>query len=79
MKRIDAYGCDQCQVLNINGVNCHETGCVNQHNVACEVCDELLRRHQVYYANDWDGIKLCKDCAERQAQYEEEDNYEENR
>ena len=24
-------GCDQCEVLTINGVACHETGCPNSH------------------------------------------------
>ena len=23
--------CDQCQMLNISGVNCHEHGCPNAH------------------------------------------------
>lgn len=26
-----AMPCDQCHVLVINGVACHETGCVNRH------------------------------------------------
>lgn len=25
--------CDQCQMLAINGVNCHETGCPNRRKV----------------------------------------------
>lgn len=25
------HGCDQCQMLNINGVNCHEQGCPNKN------------------------------------------------
>ena len=26
-----AKGCDQCEVLSINGLACHETGCPNSH------------------------------------------------
>lgn len=64
--------CDQCQMLSINGHNCHETGCPNQGAFICPNCSETVRRHDAWYANDWDGIKLCQECAERQARYEQE-------
>ena len=42
--------CDQCEMLSINGVPCHETGCPNERKtwvvgrgwvryVACHICD----------------------------------------
>jgi hypothetical protein len=64
--------CDQCNYLFINGIGCHEIGCPNQGAIQCECCKETVRRREVYYANDWDGIKLCKECATRQAEYEAE-------
>lgn len=27
----NGYNCDQCQVISINGLPCHESGCVNSH------------------------------------------------
>jgi hypothetical protein len=30
-KRRELISCDQCQMLSINGVPCHETGCPNMH------------------------------------------------
>lgn len=30
--------CNQCQMLNINGLNCHETGCPNDRSWQCFEC-----------------------------------------
>jgi hypothetical protein len=57
-------------MLAINGVPCHEIGCPNANSTACNTCGDHLRQSQVYYANDWDGIELCEDCAQQQAEYE---------
>lgn len=29
--KVEARGCDQCEVLTINGIPCHENGCPNKH------------------------------------------------
>lgn len=58
--------CDQCEVLNINGLNCHEGGCPNKPIGKCSHCNEeitLGNRTGVCFANDWDGIPYCYDCA----------------
>jgi len=62
--------CNQCELLVINGVPCHETGCPNEGAIQCAACEETVRKIAIYYANDWDGIKYCKACAEFQADYE---------
>lgn len=64
--------CNSCQLLRIQGVVCHETGCPNMHNIRCASCDVEVQRHKIYRANDWDGLEYCRDCAERQAEYEAE-------
>ena len=70
MKRME---CSQCQMLAINGVACHETGCPIGPVVAhCSSCDEALTRGKVYRADDWSGLEYCQDCAEREAQYQAE-------
>ena len=69
-------GCDDCNYLYINGIGCHETGCRRANATSCETCESELLRHEVYYANDWDGIKLCRECATRQAEYEAGLEYE---
>ena len=33
--------CSQCEVLVINGVACHETGCTNARH-ECHGCNELI-------------------------------------
>jgi formylmethanofuran dehydrogenase subunit E len=67
--------CTQCHMLNINGMPTHETGCpIGSPVTTCASCNEYLYKHTVYYANDYDGIKYCRECAERQAQYEAEYN-----
>jgi hypothetical protein len=44
--------CSQCEVLVINGVACHETGCPHQTH-ECKGCDAIINnRHQMY----------CEDC-----------------
>jgi hypothetical protein len=45
--------CSSCEVLNINGVNCHETGCPEawkDETRKCKWCDTPFKpeeRHQV--------------------------------
>jgi len=64
-----ATKCDQCDYLFINGIGCHEYGCPNRSAFVCQ-CGEFTRH--AFYANDWDGIKLCEECAKRQTEYEAE-------
>lgn len=68
--------CDQCDYLFINGIGCHEPGCVNANSINCECCNELVLKHNIYHANDWDGLQYCKNCAETIAQAEAEDAFE---
>ena len=38
--------CDSCNVLSINGVNCHELGCPDawqDYEVKCKWCDNDFR------------------------------------
>ena len=44
--------CSQCEVLVINGLPCHETGCPNQTH-ECKGCDTIVPR----------GVRYCEDCA----------------
>jgi hypothetical protein len=69
--------CDQCEFLFINGIGCHETGCPNQGAIQCAGCSEPVRKHAIFYANDWDGIEYCKACAEHQAEFEASQDTEE--
>lgn len=45
-------GCSQCAALVINGIACHETGCVNQVH-ECAGCMTFVPVRQKY----------CADCA----------------
>lgn len=44
--------CSACQVVRINGIPCHETGCPNQTH-ECAECEALIPR----------GYRLCESCA----------------
>jgi hypothetical protein len=55
----------------------HERGCPMDGAVSCESCGEAVPKREVYQANDWDGLKYCKDCADQQARYEAEENKDE--
>lgn len=50
--------CDSCELLRINGVVCHETGCPDawkDHEIACRVCGfDFLREER------WQAV--CPDC-----------------
>ena len=65
--------CDKCNVLNINGMNCHESGCPNAHDISCGGCGNPVHNKNIYTANDWDGIEYCKECAEYAAKHEAEE------
>jgi hypothetical protein len=52
----------------------HERGCPMDGAVSCESCGEAVPKREVHSANDWDGLKYCKGCAERQANHEAEEN-----
>jgi hypothetical protein len=45
--------CDQCEMLSINGVACHESGCPNRNST----WDEDRQR--------WIQFRECRECAER--------------
>lgn len=41
-------GCDACELLVINGVTCHETGCPRTNaDRECRECGDTLERHEV--------------------------------
>jgi hypothetical protein len=50
--------CDSCEVLNINGMNCHETGCPEawkDYKRKCKWCGGAFKpesRNQVYCCDD---------------------------
>ena len=45
--------CDQCEMLSINGVACHETGCQNRN---CAWDDDRQR---------WIKFRECHECGDR--------------
>jgi len=53
--------CESCEVLNINGVNCHETGCPDawkDRQVECSECGQE-------FIPEFKGQKTCsQECAE---------------
>lgn len=51
------FGCDQCEMLCINGVNCHEIGCPNSHKTW--IADE-----------GWVLFLECKECGSWQREGE---------
>lgn len=44
-------GCSQCQVMVINGIPCHETGCPNQTH-ECQECMTQIKK----------GRRICDEC-----------------
>jgi nitrogenase subunit NifH len=58
MKTTERRTCDQCQLVRINGVVCHETGCPNAP-VRCsgKGCDNVRKRK-----NTFGGKWRCRDC-----------------
>ncbi len=53
-RRMSTYrpGCSQCQVLVINGVACHESGCAHQVH-ECRSCSTEVPS----------GVRYCSDCS----------------
>jgi len=39
--------CDQCEAIVINGIPCHETGCINTMH-ECSGCNEIIPLRQRY-------------------------------
>ena len=60
--------CNQCEVLIINGVFCHETGCPNQH----KNWDEETQTWHSVYECDICGYEVKED--ETCTCYQENDN-----
>ena len=46
-ERIRLY-CDQCELLAINGVACHETGCPNQHARWDKASQEWIKTRECF-------------------------------
>ena len=72
-------GCDQCQVVTINGVSCHETGCINSwinpvtgkgYLKECWECGcDYIPEHRV------SRFGICQDCQfDRENPITEEDD-----
>ncbi len=65
------FGCDQCAALMINGVFCHETGCVNQRKtwvaergawvrfVACHECGCDVEVGESCDCQEFDEEEVC--------------------
>ena len=52
--------CEQCEVLNINGINCHERGCPDawkDYDRDCKWCGSE------FIPEDQDQEFCCEDCA----------------
>jgi len=47
-KQEHAFGCDQCQMLSINGVACHETGCPNSKSRWDAETGEWIRQRKCF-------------------------------
>lgn len=43
----DRLACSGCEACNINGVPCHETGCLNAMH-ECAGCNEIIPMRQKY-------------------------------
>ena len=56
-----ATGCDACEMLTINGLACHETGCPDawrDHDRECDWCGQRFQPEAK-------GTRVCSDdCAE---------------
>ena len=67
--------CNQCEILNINGVNCHEIGCPDawkDYQVECAWCGQEFKP-------EYDGQTLCDEsCVAfyHDLPYEDEDEDE---
>lgn len=53
--------CDQCEVLNINGINCHEPGCPDAWKDAVRNCKEC---GSLFQPEDKDQQFCDQDCAD---------------
>ena len=55
--------CNQCQMLSINGVTCHETGCPNQNSRWDEDTEEWIRQYECFYCGFMvdEGETCCED------------------
>lgn len=63
--------CDSCEVVRINGILCHETGCPNAKkvNVVCKECDGITEDGNAFcsghcYARYWGLYCDCDFCEE---------------
>lgn len=60
------FGCDQCEVLTINGISCHEIGCLNSwRNPATQkgflvACAECGCDFEPFYKPG--AMPTCYDC-----------------
>jgi len=63
--------CDQCEMLSINGIPCHETGCPNSKKDWVEERQEWVEFFECFYC----GFEVEKgtecDCIEFQSGFEE--------
>lgn len=60
-KKRERVSCNQCQMLSINGVACHETGCPNS------------RKTWDSESQSWKRLVECSNCG---AEYFAEDTHE---
>ena len=64
--------CNQCEVVSINGVNCHEAGCPEAFKVqsTCKCCEGLfvpefrgdVTCSHSCYVEYWNQSCFCEDC-----------------
>lgn len=57
--------CDQCQMLSINGVPCHETGCPNARKTWIEERGEWVSFVECFYCGcEVEAGTACGRCVE---------------
>ena len=54
--------CNQCEVININGINCHERGCPDawkDYERECKWCGENFKPGYAYQMFCTDDCGIC--------------------
>ena len=69
--KLPQMSCDQCQMLSINGVPCHETGCPNTHSRYDADSSEWIKQRKCFDCGcTVDADELC--CSGEESDTEDE-------
>ena len=58
--------CHQCEMLSINGVACHETGCPNSKKTWVEERQEWILFTECFYCGSTVEVGTACDCREEE-------------